>query len=486
MFAGSNDSIPRRMFVATALAVGLALLVAAAALFLWDRYVFRAYATEDLSTTAKVLGDSLQAALTFGDEQAANETLGYLVTTPHIVSGCAYDAEGRLLASYSAANASAECPASPPSPLAAREGSRIVVSEDVIRSGKRFGTLYLTRATDDIERRLLQRLGLLAAIAVISLGLSLVFSNRTRQSISAPIVSLAETAKRVSDLGDYALRAAKTSGGEIGVLVDSFNEMLARIEAQTADLEEASRLKDEFVAKLSHELRTPLNAVLGWTSMIRDGAVSKQKMDTGLEVIERNAKSQLRIIEDLLDISRIATGKLKIDQHPVDLSEVAQRAVEVVQLAADAKQIRLHRTDQGHGLMVLGDAGRLQQMTWNLLANSIKFTPVGGVVSADVRRVRDFVELVVSDSGEGMAPEFVPYAFDPFRQARDSSSGGTGLGLGLALVKQIAELHGGKARIESSSPSTGTTMIVSLPAFIVRPLRNSDQPFHASSRFTRR
>jgi signal transduction histidine kinase len=199
--------------------------------------------------------------------------------------------------------------------------------------------------------------------------------------------------------------------------------------------------------------------------MIRSGAVSKQKIATGLEVIERNARSQLRIIEDLLDISRIATGKLKIDQQPVDLSEIAQRAVEVVQLAADAKQIVIRRNDDGEPYVVLGDAGRLQQMTWNLLSNSIKFTPAGGVVSADIRRYRDSVELVVADSGEGMTPEFVPHAFDPFRQARDSSSGGSGLGLGLALVKQIAELHGGKARVESSSPETGTTIIVALPAF---------------------
>jgi signal transduction histidine kinase len=217
------------------------------------------------------------------------------------------------------------------------------------------------------------------------------------------------------------------------------------------------------MAQLSHELRTPLNAILGWSSMLRRGDVEPEKVSKALEVIDRNAHSQLRIVEDLLDISRVITGKLEIERAPVSLDTVVRRAIDVVQLAADARQIQIrHANDAPHDC-VRGDAQRLQQVVWNLLSNSIKFTPPGGLISTRIRLVNENVVLTVSDTGEGIDPAFVPYAFDIFRQAQPSSRGSVGLGLGLSLVKQIVVLHGGTVRIENVGRSHGTSVEIALP-----------------------
>jgi signal transduction histidine kinase len=460
----ARQSIPRKILLATALAVGVALLVVDAALLIWDRYVFRQEVAEELSTTARVMADSLQAAVSFDDASVATETLAFLASMPEVRLGCIYDEHDRLFAWYPASE-NRTCP-----PYRAEVGmagrGQISTSQPILSQGRPVGQLFLRRSLSDVDRRLFQRTVFLALVTLASLGIALGLSNRIRGSIAAPIVRLAETAKRVSESRDYALRAVKESDGEIGVLVDSFNDMLARIEVQTADLEEAGRLKDEFLAKLSHELRTPLNAVLGWSNMLRTGAVPQAKFQTSLESIERNAWAQLRIIEDLLDISRIATGKLVIEKRPVDMRAIIQGAVEVVQLSADAKQIRIDVHNGTAAAVVLGDADRLQQAVWNLLANSIKFTEAGGAVSVGLTVQNELIHLTVTDTGEGMPPGFVPFAFDPFRQARLSSSGGAGLGLGLSLVKQIVELHGGKVRIEKSAPLEGTSIVADLPRYV--------------------
>jgi signal transduction histidine kinase len=461
LHALSRASISNRILWATTIAVGSALIVTAAALLLWDRYIFLQEAAEELGTASRVMADSLQAPVSFDDASAANETLAFLASMPEVESGCVYDDEGRLFANYPVTSARV-CASQFAEGAVARTGE-LISQAPIVRQGRHIGNIELRRAVRDVDRRLFERSIFLMLVAAASLGVGLVLSNRIRQSIADPIAHLAEAAQRVSRSRDYSLRAERNSDGEIGVLVDSFNEMLARIELQTADLEEASRLKDEFLAKLSHELRTPLNAVLGWAHMLRNDEVPKDKFRMGLDSIERNSGAQLRIIEDLLDISRIATGKLVIEKQPLDVRDVVKAAVEVVQLSADAKQIAIVVNEPSEPAVVLGDASRLQQMIWNLLTNSIKFTPTHGEivvrVAADTRAV--FVSVV--DNGEGMAAEFVPFAFDPFRQARPSSSGGGGLGLGLSLVKQIAELHGGKARVEQSAPLKGTSIMVDLP-----------------------
>lgn len=241
--------------------------------------------------------------------------------------------------------------------------------------------------------------------------------------------------------------------------------------AARSNAERASLLKDEFLATLSHELRTPLNAILGWTQLLRDGRSDESSISEGLEIIERNARAQTRIIEDLLEMSRIVSGKTRLDVQPVDLALVVENAILALQPAATAKGVRVIKV-LDPVQTISGDPARLQQVMWNLLSNAIKFTPKGGQVNVALQRVESHLEITVSDNGEGISPEFLPFVFDRFRQ-QDASQKRRhgGLGLGLSIVKTLVELHGGTIRVESDGLNLGATFIVILP---LAPLRHRD------------
>jgi PAS domain S-box-containing protein len=232
--------------------------------------------------------------------------------------------------------------------------------------------------------------------------------------------------------------------------------------------ERASALKDEFLATLSHELRTPLNAIIGWTHVLRSGAVDAAVSREGLEVIARNARAQAQIVEDLLDMNRIMAGRLRLDVRQTDLATVVSQALDSVRPTAEAKGVRLQAVIDPQAGLVSGDAGRLQQVFWNLLANGIKFTPRGGKVQVTLERVSSNLEVRVSDTGEGIPPAFLPHVFDRFRQADASTTRRHGgLGLGLAISKQLVELHGGSIRAQSAGAGQGATFTVSLPVSAV-------------------
>jgi signal transduction histidine kinase/ActR/RegA family two-component response regulator len=231
------------------------------------------------------------------------------------------------------------------------------------------------------------------------------------------------------------------------------------------DVQQANRIKDEFLATLSHELRTPLNAILGWSQILRTGAMQPDVQKRALESVERNARAQAQLVDDLLDISRIISGKLAIKSEPVDLASVVSSAVDVVRPAATAKRIRLQvEADRDAQIMVTGDADRLQQVVWNLLSNAVKFTPADGEIDVQLRRRQSSAEVVVRDSGQGIDPAFLPHVFERFRQA-DSTPARThgGLGLGLALVRHLMEAHGGQVRAESGGVGQGATFTLAVP-----------------------
>jgi PAS domain S-box-containing protein len=287
----------------------------------------------------------------------------------------------------------------------------------------------------------------------------------------------------------YLAAAVKTATGEIvgGLLFGSsaseaFTEQHERIATAIAAwaslalenarlylaAREADRLKDEFLAVLSHELRTPLNAIVGYARLLRGGLLSGNKMERGLETLERNANALTQIVEDVLDISRIVAGKIRLDVQPVDLSTIVQNAASTVQPAADAKSIRIETIVDPSVGPVSGDPGRLQQVAWNLLSNAVKFTPKGGRVQVRVERVNSHVEVAVSDTGVGINPEFLPYVFERFRQADGSlSRKAGGLGLGLSIVRHIVEMHGGAVDAASDGEGLGSTFRVRLPVMIV-------------------
>jgi PAS domain S-box-containing protein len=237
-------------------------------------------------------------------------------------------------------------------------------------------------------------------------------------------------------------------------------ERSARIAAQRA-----AELKDQFLATLSHELRTPLNAILGWTQILRkQGQASAKDIERGMDVIDRNARAQVRLIEDLLDLSRIMAGRLRLDVQQVSLIDVVNQAIESVEPAAHAKSIRLESVLDPLNGVVSGDPARLQQVVWNLLSNAVKFTPKQGKIQVLLQRVNSHIELSVTDNGIGIPASFLPYVFDRFAQ-KDASTSRTygGLGLGLAIAKQLVELHGGSIQARSGGEGKGATFIINLP-----------------------
>jgi signal transduction histidine kinase/CheY-like chemotaxis protein len=237
------------------------------------------------------------------------------------------------------------------------------------------------------------------------------------------------------------------------------SERAARLEA-----ERVSRVKDEFVATLSHELRTPLHAILGWTHVLMNPSSREVHLEAGLRAIERNARAQARMIDDLLDMSRIISGKVRLDVQRIALAPLIVAAVESIRPAADAKAIELKVALDAAAGPIHGDPNRLQQVIWNLLSNAVKFTPPGGRVVVSLERSDAQVTIAVSDSGEGIAPQFLPYLFERFRQADASTTRQHGgLGLGLSIIKQLVELHGGAVGAESAGPGQGSTFRVSLP-----------------------
>jgi PAS domain S-box-containing protein len=243
--------------------------------------------------------------------------------------------------------------------------------------------------------------------------------------------------------------------------------LLGRERDARAEAEAANRAKDEFLATVSHELRTPLNSILGWVQILRTHNLDSDGLERGLEAVERSARAQTALIEDILDASRIITGKLNLNVRPVDLVSVIEQALDIVKPTAEAKAIELNATLRLPDGLVSGDPNRLQQLVWNLLSNSIKFTPKKGRVDVRLERIDSEVELVVKDTGQGIDAAFLPYVFDRFRQANSTTTRQHGgLGLGLAIVRHLVEMHGGTVQAESAGPGLGATFTVRLPLML--------------------
>ncbi|HMA38417.1 MAG TPA: ATP-binding protein [Chloroflexia bacterium] len=274
------------------------------------------------------------------------------------------------------------------------------------------------------------------------------------------VVALQQKARRLEtvDIENARLRH------EVQQALAAWEELLAREQQARADAEHANRMKDEFLATVSHELRTPLTTIIAWSQRLRKSRRDELTVARGLEIIERNAKIQAQLVEDILDVSRVIVGKLSLHIAPVDAVSVLNAAIDTVQLTADAKGIQLEVILDPAARHIAGDARRLQQVFWNLLANAIKFTPAGGHVEVRLERMGAVVQISVSDSGEGIPAEFLPFIFDHFRQADGTSTRRHGgLGLGLAIVRHLVELHGGTVHAESAGPGWGATFRIRLP-----------------------
>ncbi|MCA1649705.1 MAG: hybrid sensor histidine kinase/response regulator [Acidobacteria bacterium] len=335
--------------------------------------------------------------------------------------------------------------------LGSNEAGAVILTEEALDEGA-FASLSATLdqqpAWSDIPVILFAGTGR-ASVSTRTLELLDVIRNLTvieRPIRVAAVVSIVRAAIRAR-FRQYEMRA-----------------VLVALHAARIEAENASRLKDEFLATLSHELRTPLNAILGWTTMLRHGQVDRDRIAHALDVVDRNARAQAQLIEDVLDMARIITGKLRIQMKPLSLPAVVDTALEAVRPAAEAKRIRLTMERGSSVPDVRGDSDRLQQVLWNLLSNAIKFTPPEGQVKVRIGLGESQAIITVSDTGAGLAPEFLPFVFDRFRQGDQSiTRGHGGLGLGLAIVKHLVELHGGRVMAESDGIGHGSTFSVVLP-----------------------
>ncbi|OYE00433.1 hybrid sensor histidine kinase/response regulator [Nostoc sp. 'Peltigera membranacea cyanobiont' 232] len=272
---------------------------------------------------------------------------------------------------------------------------------------------------------------------------------------------------------------------------DRLNQLMISLQQQTEQAQQANRIKDEFLAVLSHELRSPLNPILGWARILQTSQQDAAKTQYALETIERNAKLQAQLIEDLLDVSRILQGKLSLNTVPVGLTFTIKAALEIVRLAAEAKSIQIKTIFEPNVGQVLGDSGRLQQVVWNLLSNAIKFTSQGGRVEVRLERMNEvdthpseYTQITISDTGRGISADFLPYVFDYFRQADGTTTRRFGgLGLGLAIVRHLVELHGGTVQAASPGEGQGATFTVKFPFIAAAKLNQDDTPFHNRSDF---
>jgi signal transduction histidine kinase/ActR/RegA family two-component response regulator len=488
--------IRRKLLLLTLAPTVAALLLASAGFLTWDIVAQRREIGNDVIAEAQVLPESLAASITFDRPEEVERTLALLKIRPRVKFACAYALDGTLVESYRR-NGEEGCGSAPPAQSSFGWGTYEVVSA-ITHETERVGTFYISRDLRDVHSRLLVGSVIILGLLLLAVGAAWALARRMQRSVSEPLLGLADTARRISSTRDYSLRAAASTRDEIGVVVHSFNEMLEQIADRTAELSkanaelqheveerkrverdrvialererDANRLKDEFLATLSHELRTPMNAVLGWARVLRSTAADEPTRERGLESIERNARSQARLIEDLLEISRIVTGKLRLQVREIDLAAIVETAVDIVKPAALAKRLRLDANIETRPALTQGDPDRLQQVIWNLLSNAVKFTPPDGRVSVRLVRKKGYV-LTVQDSGTGIEPKFLPHVFDAFRQADGSATREHGgLGLGLAIARQLVEAHGGTIAARSAGKDEGAAIEVFLPSVVEPPV----------------
>ena len=397
---------------------GVAIMAVSIALTALDYTNVRSETLASLEAQTLIVAMNSGAPLAFADRRSAREALAAFRARPSVASAILFDVNGGEFAAYRRAvgdvpDLEAELPRGWLFPRWVRQVS------PVADRGQALGRLEVVLDLADLHRHVLRNVLLSALVSLVAVALVYAISLRLNQILVRPISQLSRTARQVSETKDYTLRARKVSDDELGDFTDVFNQMLAQIQKQDleiqasrADALHASQLKDEFLATLSHELRTPMTPILGWAQILQRSARDDPQVRQAAEVIERNARAQNRIVDDLLEMSRIISGKVRLDVQALDLANVIGAAVDTVAAAAQARGILLEQDIEPGAGLTRGDPHRLQQVLWNLLSNAIKFTGGGGRVRVRLRRKGPELEIEVADTGQGIAIEFLPHVLE--------------------------------------------------------------------------
>src|SRR5881398_217603 len=494
MRAFRQTTIKRKLIALIMLTSSVALLVAFALMIVSDYVSFRSGMVRDLRTLADVMGTSGSSALDFDDEEFAPKTLAGLTATPNITTAAIYTKEGKILASY-LRDKQSEPPPDKPGPdgyvfenayFTFFRPGYLNLFHPIRRGGERIGSIYLQYSLQEMNARLTRYAGLAGAIVLGAALIAFLFSSRLQRIISGPILSLAHTAKIVSEQKNYSVRAEKRTDDEIGFLIDRFNEMLGQIEEHEKEIQEvneqlvqseqrarsATQAKSHFLANMSHELRTPLNAIIGYSEMLEEETQDSGRVENvqDLRKIQSAGKHLLSLINDVLDLSKIEAGKMVLHLETFEVSQVIEEMVTTLQPAAakNGNSIHVHLADNVN--MMRADITKVRQILFNLLSNACKFTD-HGTVSVDVDQIklenRDWIQFQVRDTGIGISAKQKENLFQEFAQADASIArkyGGTGLGL--AITHRFVQLMKGQIWVESE-PGQGATFTVRLPAQVV-------------------
>jgi signal transduction histidine kinase len=491
----SHQPISRKVLVLTAGIATFALVLGSVALVALDAWRYQSIAQSDVESLATLLAENMRAPVTFDRQDEADALLAPVKLRPQILRACVYDATNRLFADYHRDD-DTPCPADlPPEPgwstFAARWPIAPALSPEEPPS-QPVGTILVERGWSALIERIQAGTITSAVVLFPTLLVALVLAHRLQRTILTPIIDLSRAAQTIGRDERFELPELQPSADEVGTLVAAFASMVNRIKHTNQNLREtnqalrheiaerqrmeadrevllarerdANRLKNEFLAVVSHELRTPLNAILGWARILSVAPPDAATLARATASLARNAKAQARVIDDLIDISRIVTGKLRVRFETVDLRVAIEAAADSIRPSTEHKGVSMTMTLPPEPAPVQADRDRLQQIIWNLMSNAVKFTPPGGTMSVSLVASPDAYEVSVTDTGLGIAPEFLPHVFDRFRQADGSMTREHGgLGIGLAIVKELTELHGGTVTAASEGRGHGSRFSIRLP-----------------------